>query len=75
MDQSSLFVDQVVVSCRRIGHPPERETEIGIANASTWLPQAGSSANLREFITGSVPKEARRAVNRWKSLKLRSNPE
>ncbi|MBQ7243957.1 MAG: hypothetical protein IJS52_07105 [Bacilli bacterium] len=27
------------------------------------------SANLREFITGSVPKEARRAVNRWKSLK------
>jgi hypothetical protein len=28
----------------------------------------GSSTNPWEFITRSVPKEARRAVNRWKGL-------
>jgi len=31
--------------------------------------------NAREIITGLVPKEARRAVNRWKGLKPDGKPE
>jgi len=30
--------------------------------------------NAREYITWSVPKEARRAVNRWKGLKREGQP-
>ena len=46
---------------------PSVKLETGLRTLGRLVRQ-GKSVNLREYITGSVPKEARRAVNRWKSL-------
>ena len=45
-----------------------RETRIRDCERFGLLRKAGSSMNSWKFITRQVPKEARRAVNRWKSL-------
>jgi hypothetical protein len=53
--------------------PPSVKLEMGLRSVRRVLSQ-GRSVNSREFITGMVPIEARRAVNRWKGLEPRARP-
>jgi hypothetical protein len=69
--EQTLWIGPIDVSMRCGGSQSAGETRNHGCECVGYSDISGPSANPWEFITRTVPKEARRAVNRWKGLEPR----
>jgi hypothetical protein len=69
--EQTLWIGPIDISMRCGGSQSAGETRNHGCECVGYSDISGPSANPWEFITRTVPKEARRAVNRWKGLEPR----